>query len=456
TDYTMIKGGALHRANGGYLIIEAKDILTSPFAWDALKRSLKNKEIKTEIMGQEYRSIQAQTLEPEPIPLQIKVIVIGDPLLYYLLYNRDEDFQELFKVKADFSVETDWGEETEQQYARFIADLCRNEKLRHFTPCGVGRVIEYCGRMAASQKKLDTKFGDIVDMIREAAYWADKNGNEYVEGVDVQKAIDEKVYRSNRIEEKIRELIEEKTLLIDTTGQQVGQVNGISVIPLGDYAFGKPSRITARTHVGSQGIVNVEREIEMSGRVHNKGVMILSGYLGGQFALDIPLALSASITFEQLYEEVEGDSASSSELYALLSSLSGFPIRQDLAVTGSVNQRGQVQAIGGVNEKIEGFFDVCRLEGLTGHQGVIIPASNVNNLMVRADVVEAVKNGKFSIYAVKSIGEGIELLTGKPAGEKQQDGSYPEGSVNYAVQKKLKELAEKAKKFSQSPDDDKE
>ena len=452
TDYKMIKSGALHKANGGYLIIEAKDVLTSPFAWEALKRSLKNKEIKTEIMGQEYRSIQAQTLEPEPIPLDIKVIVIGDPMLYYLLYNLDEDFQELFKVKADFSVETDWSKETEEQYARFIGDLCREEDLPHFTPCGVGRIIEECARMAAHQEKLDTKFGDIVDLIREAAFWSNQNGNDQVTGEDVQKAVDEKIYRSNRIEEKIRELIEEGTLLIDTDGEVVSQVNGISVLPLADYSFGKPSRITARTHVGSSGIINIERETEMAGRIHNKGVMILNGYLGGMFADDIPLALSGSITFEQLYDEVDGDSASSAELYVLLSSLSDFPLRQDLAVTGSVNQRGQVQAIGGVNEKIEGFYDVCRLEELTGEQGVIIPESNVKNLMLRQDVVEAVKDGKFHIYAVEHVNEGIELLTGVEAGEKQEDGTFPEGTVNRAVKDKLAELAEKAKKFSVGED----
>ncbi|MGM0380793.1 MAG: Lon protease family protein [bacterium] len=453
TDYSMIKPGALHRANGGYLIIEARDVLTSPFAWDALKRALKNNEIKTEIMGQEYRSIQAQTLEPEVIPLDIKVIVIGDPLLYYLLYNLDEDFQELFKVKADFSVQTDWDDETEQQYARFIGDLCENEDLNHFTREGVAAVVEQCARMTADQKKLDTKFGDIVDLIRESSYWAAKDGKEVVDSTAVQEAIDKKIYRSNRIEERVRELIDEGTLLIDVEGEEVGQVNGISVTPLGDYSFGRPSRITARTHVGDKGIVNIERELEMGGQVHNKGVMILSGYLGGKFAGDIPLSLSASLTFEQLYEGVDGDSASSTELYALLSSLSGYPINQQLAVTGSVNQKGEVQAIGGVNEKIEGYFRVCKMEGLTGEQGVIIPDSNVQNLMLREEVIAAVREGQFHIYAIEHVDEGIELLTGVEAGEKQEDGTFPEQTVNYEVAKKLRRLAEKSREFAENKEE---
>ncbi len=453
TDYSMIKPGALHRANGGYLLVEARDVLTSPFAWDALKRALKNKEIKTEIMGQEYRSIQAQTLEPEIIPLDIKVIVIGDPLLYYLLYNLDEDFQELFKVKADFSIQTDWDEETEKQYARFVGDLCESEDLIHFTPEGVGAVVEQCARMASDQKKLDTKFGDIVDLIREASYWAEKNDQELVDESAVEEAIDRKIYRSNRIEERIRELIAEETLLIDVRGKEVGQVNGISVTPLGDYSFGRPSRITARTHVGDSGIVNIERELEMGGQVHNKGVMILNGYLGGRFADEVPLSLSASLTFEQMYEEVDGDSASSTELYALLSSLSGLPIDQQLAVTGSVNQKGEIQAIGGVNEKIEGYFKVCKMEGLTGDQGVIIPKSNVQNLMLREEVIEAVREGRFHIHAIEHVDEGIQLLTGVEAGQKQEDGSFPEGTVNRAVAENLRRLAEKSQEFAREEKD---
>lgn len=447
TNFQMLKGGALHRANGGYLMVEALDVLTKPMAWEGLKRALKNQEVCIESMREAYGAISTRTLEPEPIPLDIKVIIVGDPLLYYLLYSRDQDFQELFKVKADFAVRMDWDGGTVRQYARFIGTLCQEEDLNHFAPSGVARVVEHSARLVAHQKKVATKFGDIADLIRQSSYWAGQNGHDLVTDEDVSKAIEEQIYRSNRPEEVIQELIEEETLLIDTDGEVTGQVNGISVMPLGDYAFGKPSRITARTHVGRAGVVNIDRETELGGRLHNKGVMILSGYLGGKFADDVPLALSASITFEQLYEEVEGDSASSAELYALLSSLSGFPIRQGLAVTGSVNQRGQIQAIGGVNEKIEGFFDVCRLKGLTGEQGVIIPQSNVKNLMLKDRVSEAVQEGQFHIYPVSTVGEGIALLTGKEAGERQADGTYPEGTVNWAVQQRLNELAEKVKAF---------
>ncbi len=447
TDFTQIKPGALHRANGGYLIVEARDLLRKPFAWEALKRALKNEEIKTEVMGQEYRTVQVKSLEPQPIPLDLKVIIIGDPLIYYLLYNLDEDFQELFKVKADFSVETDWTEELEGKYASFIAGLCKDEGLLHFSPEGTAQLIEHCSRMAGDCKKLDTKFGDIVDLIRESSYWAEREEKEFVGAQSVKKAIDKRIFRSNRIEEKIQELIEEGTILIDTEGEEPGQVNGISVVPLGDYRFGKPSRITARTYAGSEGVVNIDREIELGGKIHNKGVMILTGYLGDRFATETPLTLSASLTFEQLYEEVEGDSAASAELYALLSSLSGLPLRQDLAVTGSVNQRGQIQAIGGVNDKIEGFFKVCKRRGFSGRQGVIIPASNVKNLMLKEEVVEAVKNGDFNVYAVADVKEGIELLTGCYAGEKDAQGEYPSDSVFGRVQQRLVELAEKVREF---------
>jgi lon-related putative ATP-dependent protease len=449
TNFRMIKAGALHRANGGYLMVEIRDLLVKPQAWDALKRALKNKEIKIESMYESYGILSTRSLEPEPVPLDVKVVLIGDPQIYYLLYQLDEDFRELFKVKADFADQMDWEQETAQAYARFIAGICREEHLRHFAPSGVARVIEQSARMVDHQRKLAARFGDIVDLLRQASYWAGKNGHELVQASDVKRAIDEKTYRSNRLEERIQEMIDEGTILIDTQGEVVGQVNGLSVLPMGDYSFGKPSRITARTYVGSAGVVNIERETEMAGRIHNKASLILAGYLGGKYAQDQPMALSASITFEQLYEGVEGDSAASAELYTLLSSLSGYPLRQDLAVTGSVNQRGQVQAIGGVNEKIEGFFDVCRLEGLTGTQGVLIPHSNVKHLMLREDVVQAVEEGRFHVYAVSNVEEGITLLTGKPAGERRPDGSYPEGTVNRAVQRRLRELAEKVKDFTQ-------
>jgi predicted ATP-dependent protease len=378
------------------------------------------------------------------------VIIVGDPLLYYLLYSLDQDFQELFKVRADFDFRTPWTEESGRLYAHFIGNICREEDLKHFSPDGVGRVIEYSARLAAHQKKLITVFGDVVDVIRQASFWAEQDKKQLVSEAEVRKAIDEKIFRSNRIETIIQEMIEEETILIDTSDMVVGQVNGISVLPLGDYSFGKPSRITARTFVGSKGILNIDREAELGGPIHNKGSLILAGYLGGRYAEEIPLAFSASITFEQLYEGVEGDSASSSELYALLSSLSGFPIRQDLAVTGSVNQRGEVQAIGGANEKIEGFFAICKIKGLTGTQGVIIPSSNVKHLMLRDEVVEAVRDGKFHVYAVSTIDQGIALLTGREAGEKKEDGLYPEGTVNHAVQMKIWELAGKVRLFNSS------
>lgn len=455
TNFQMIKSGALHRANGGYLIVNAIDILTKPMAWEGLKRALKNREVRIESMYESLGAISTRSLDPEPIPLDIKLIVIGDPMTYYMLYNMDQDFRELFKVKVDFSVQMDWTDEAVQQYARFIGTVCKKEDLIDFAPSGVAKVIEESARMVGNQKKLDTRFGDVVDLIRQSSYWAGKNGNRRVKGEDVKRAVEEKIYRSNQLEERLQEMIDEGTILIDTEGETVGQLNGISVLPLGDYAFGKPSRITARVHVGRAGVVNIDRETELGGRIHNKGVLILTGYLGGKYALNQPLAFSASITFEQLYEGVEGDSASSAELYALLSSLSDYPIQQDLAVTGSVNQRGQVQAIGGVNEKIEGFFEVCKLKGLTGKQGVLIPQSNVIHLMLRDEVVDAVKDGNFHIYPVSTIDEGIAILTGVEAGERGEDGNYPEGTVNHAVQTRLKELAEKVKSFSFSSNGDK-
>jgi lon-related putative ATP-dependent protease len=452
TNFRMIKNGALHKANGGYLLLDAFELLTKPLAWETLKRALKNEEVVIESLEKSLGFLTTRTLEPEPIPLDTKVIIVGDPLLYYLLYNLDQDFPELFKVKADFDFRTPWTEESGKLYAHFIGNICREEGLRHFSPEGVSRVIEYSARLAEHQKKLITVFGDVVDIIRQASFWAEQDALNLVSGAEVIKAIDEKIFRSNRIEKIIQEMIEEETILIDTRDMVVGQVNGISVLQLGDYSFGKPSRITARTFVGSKGILSIDRETELGGPIHNKGSLILAGYLGGRYAEDVPLAFSASITFEQLYEGVEGDSASSSELYALLSSLSGFPLRQDLAVTGSVNQRGEVQAIGGANEKIEGFFTVCKARGLTGTQGVVIPASNVKHLMLRDEIVEAVQEGTFHIYAVSTIDQGIALLTGKEVGEKMEDGMYPEGTVNRAVQQKIWELAAKVRLFSSSDD----
>ena len=452
TNFMMIKAGSLHRANGGYLMVDAKDILAKPLAWEGLKRALKDREIKIKSLYEAMGAISTRSLDPEPIPLDVKVIVTGNPTTYYLLYNLDEDFRELFKVKADFAVQMDWEDKWLKEYAQFISMVCQEENLKHFSPSGVAKIVEESARMVGHQEKLSTKFGEIVDLVRQASYWAATNGRELVNGEDVTQAIEEQIYRSNNLEERIQEMIDEEVILIDTSGEVTGQVNGISVLPLGDYNFGKPSRITARTYVGKAGVINIDREIELGGRIHNKGMLILTGFLGGKFARNLPLALSASITFEQLYEEVEGDSASSAELYALLSSLSGYPIRQGLAVTGSVNQRGQVQAIGGVNEKIEGFYKVCKSKGLTGDQGVIIPYSNVRHLMLRDEVVQSIKNGKFHIYPVSNIEEGIEILTGFPAGQRDTYGEYPEESVFYAVDQRLNELAHKVQGFSQPND----
>lgn len=447
TDFTMIKAGSVHRANGGYLIVNALDLLRNIFVWDALKRMIKNREIKIEDIWEQYRLISTVTLKPEPIPLNIKVVLLGSPYLYYLLYNLDEDYKKLFKVKADFDNRMMRTKENLLKYASFISARCREENLRHFDRTGVAKVIEYGVRLAEDQKRLSARFFNIADIVREANYWASQDGNTYITARHVEKAIEEKIYRSNKIEERIQELIDEGTIMVDVDGAVVGQVNGIAVIDLGDYGFGKPSRITAKTYTGKAGVVNIERETKMSGRIHDKAHMILTSYLGGKFSQELPLTLSASICFEQLYEEVEGDSATCTELYALLSSLSGLPIKQGIAVTGSMNQRGEVQPVGGINEKIEGFFEVCKLEGLIGEQGVIIPERNVKNLMLKEAVLEAVKDGKFHIYPIEDIDEGIEILTGVDAGKKREDGTYSEGTVNYLVDKRLRDIARTLKEF---------
>jgi lon-related putative ATP-dependent protease len=448
TNFQMIKSGALHRANGGYLIVNARDILMKPLAWEGLKRALKDREVRIESMSESLGAISTRSLDPEPIPLDIKVIVTGDPMVYYMLYSLDQDLRELFKVRADFATQMDWTNEALQDYARFIGTVCKQGNLLPFAPSGVAKVIEQSSRMVSHQKKLATTFRDVVDLIHQSSYWAGKNGNQAVRADDVRKAVTEQIYRASQLEEHLREMIQDETILIDTDGEAVGQVNGISVLLMGDYSFGKPSRITARSSAGRAGVINIEREIALGGRIHNKGILIISGYVGGRYAQEIPLTFSTSITFEQSYEEVEGDSAASAELYALLSSLAGYPIRQDLAVTGSVNQHGQVQAIGGVNEKIEGFFEVCKLKGLTGKQGVLIPQSNVKNLMLREDLVEAIRDGKFHVYPIATIDEGIELLTGIDAGERNEQGEYPANTVNHAVQARLRDWAEKVQSFA--------
>jgi ATP-dependent Lon protease len=446
TDFNHIKAGSFLRANGGYLIFNALDALLEPWVWPALKRTLKNQVIEIQTYDPFY-FFSTSALKPEPIECSTKVIMIGDAQIYYILYNLDDDFKKIFKIKADFDSVMNRDTEKIQQYGSFIRKICDEDKLKPFDKTGIAAVVEYGVRITGRQKKLSTRFYLIADLLREANYWAEKDGSDMVKEKHVDKAIEKKIYRLNLIEEKIQEMIDDGMIMIDSDGAVVGQVNGLSVYNLGDYMFGKPSRITAKTSMGKAGIINIEREVEMSGPIHNKGVYILSGYLRDKYAQDKPITMSASICFEQSYSGVEGDSASSTELYALLSSLSGLPLRQDLAVTGSVNQKGEIQPIGGVNEKIEGFFDVCKAKGLTGKQGVMIPHLNIDDLMLRKEVVQAVKEGRFHTYPVKTIDQGIEILTGVEAGERTEDGHFKEGSVNDLVDKKLRELGVKIKEF---------
>jgi lon-related putative ATP-dependent protease len=448
SDFKQIRPGALHRANGGYLLLEAKDVLTNPFAWDALKRALKNRQIRTEDVLEQYRVFAGPTIEPEPIPLDVKVVLMGAPQLYYLLASLDEDFPKLFKVKADFDTQMSRTDGEIDNYGRFLCTRCKDEGLRPFDRTAVARIVEYGSRLVEDQRKLSSRFSDIADLAREADYWAQVAGADTVAAEHVTKAIEHRVYRSNRIEERVREMIEDGTIMVDVEGSVVGQVNGLSVLSLGDYAFGKPSRITASVAMGRGGVIDIEREVKLAGPIHSKGVMILSGYLSSNFAKDVPLSISARLCFEQSYEGVEGDSASCAELYALLSAISGLPIRQEIAVTGSVNQRGRVQAIGGAIYKIEGYYDVCCAIVRTGTQGVMIPKSNVDNLMLREDVVEAVRDGEFHVYSVETIEQGFELLTGVPAGKRGKDGKYPEGTAFARVDSILREMAECHRDFA--------
>ncbi len=452
TDFSQIKPGGLHRANGGFLVLQALDVLRSPFAWDALKRSLICREIQIENLGEQYSALPTARLRPEPVPLNLKVVLIGSPVIYQALLTMDDEFPELFKVKADFAPDMDWTDEHVRNYAAFISRHVRDSHLRHFDRGAVARVVEHGARLREDQRKLSTRLLEIANIVTESSYWAERSGHDPVMASDVVTAIRKRVYRSNLIEERIHEMIDNGTIMIDTSGSHVGQVNGLAVLNLGDYEFGQPSRITARVSLGRGNIVSVEREIELSGAIHSKGVMILSGYLRGSYGERMPLAVSATITFEQSYGEIDGDSASSTELYALLSALSGLPLPQGVAVTGSVNQYGQVQAVGGVTHKIEGFFAVCKAHGLTGDQGVMIPATNVATLMLDDEVVQAVQDGKFSIWQVSTIDEGIELLSGVPAGERSEDGTYPEGTVHRLVEDRLRHYADTAQSFAATPD----
>ncbi|HAE60740.1 MAG TPA: ATP-dependent protease [Eubacteriaceae bacterium] len=444
TDFTMVKPGALQRANGGYLILQAKDLLMDPFVWDALKKALKYREAIVENMGEQYRLIPTTTLRPQPIPLDVKILLIGTPI-FYAIFSSDEDFEKLFKIKVDFDIEMPRNSDNVCQYVSFVSTLCREGNLKHFDRPALSRIIEYGSRLAADQNKLSTRFNDIKDIVYEASAFASMEDSEFVDSRHVKKAIDERKYRLNKLEEKIQEGIVKERIRIETTGREVGQINGLSVIGLSGYSFGIPMRITARTYMGRGGVIHIERETGMSGSIHTKGVYTLVGYLGGTFAKKKPFGLTAQITFEQNYQGVEGDSASSAELYAILSSLSGVPIKQNIAVTGSVDQRGKIQPIGGAVEKIEGFFDICSAKGLSGDQGVMIPAENIDDLMLKDEVLDAVREGKFSIYAVKTIEEGIYLLTDTEAGEENEDGAYPEGTVFARVAKRLLESYENRK-----------
>jgi len=446
TDFTQIRAGSLHRANGGYLVLFASNLLRFGISWEALKIALKTREIRIEDPAQMLGLASTEGLRPEPVPLDVKVVIIGSPYLYYLLHYNDEDFPKLFTIRSDFDTEMDWTDEAEEAIARFIrARRLEDPGILPFSPSGVAKVVEYAGELAGSQKKLSTRFASLSALIREASFWAREEGAQSVEARHVRLAIEKGKSRHALLAEKIRERIVRGKLIVDVSGAKVGQVNGLAVIDLGDYAFGKPSRITANVFAGKDGVVNIEREAKLSGKIHTKGVMILKGYLGERFAAQGPLSLSASITFEQSYSLVEGDSASAAELFALLSSLSGVPLKQGIAVTGAVDQKGHLQPIGGVNEKIEGHYLVCKEFGLNGEQGVIIPEGNVDDLMLPEEVVEAVRDGKFHIWAVKTVEEGIEILSGMPAGTPDEEGNYPEGTLFHLVQRRLSELREKLK-----------
>jgi lon-related putative ATP-dependent protease len=448
TDFTLIKPGALHRANGGYLLLDARRLLMEPFAWDALKNALRTRQIRIESLGQLYSLISTVSLEPEPIPLDLKVILFGERRLYYLLNAYDPDFSELFKVAADFEDELEADPEGKHSYACIIARVAKENSLRHFSREAVARTVEYGGRLAGDSRKLTTRLQEISDLVHEADFHAESAGRGTVDADDVDRAVEARVMRASRISEKIREATLKNAILIDTDTAKTGQINGLAVYPAGRELFGHPGRITARIRLGKGEVIDIEREAELGGPIHSKGVMILSGFLGARFGMAQPLSLSASLVFEQSYGGVEGDSASSAELYALLSALSDVPIRQWIAVTGSVNQYGELQAIGGVNEKIEGFFDLCNARGLTGRQGVLIPESNILNLMLRRDVVEAVREERFSIYAAAHVDEGIELLTGVAAGKQDENNQWPPESINGKIAARLAGMAEKIRQYS--------
>ena len=448
TNHTMLKPGSIQQANGGYLVLNMRNVITNPMVWETLKRVIRTKEVRLEDPAEAMGFMVPQVIKPAPLPLHLKVVVTGDASLYNLLATHDDEFWETFKVKADFDSEISHTTDHLNAYAAFICRTCHDHNLRHFEPSSVGRVVEYASRLVADQRKLSTRFGLLRDVIIEADYWARRENHGRVTAEDVDKAMEQKHFRSNLVSERLNDMIADGSILVDVAGESVGQINGLAVYSGGDVAFGKPSRITARTFLGRGGVINIEREAKLSGSTHDKGVLILAGYLGSRYAQERPLAVSVSLAFEQSYAGVDGDSASSTEMYATLSSLADAPIKQGFAVTGSMNQKGEIQPIGGVNEKIEGFFDVCKSMGLTGEQGVLIPKQNVTNLMLRQDVVDAISGGKFRVCAVGDIDEGIELLTSIAAGVKGEDGKYPEGTINDRVEKRLQAYAEAQRAFA--------
>ena len=454
TDFTMIKPGSLHRANGGYLVLNANNLFRTSLSWDALKIAMKRGEIRIEDPMQMLGYSTTEGLKPEPVPFKMKVIIIGSPMIYELLHMYDEDFSKFFAVKSEFDTEMDRSEANEVNLARFVCTRCTESGLLPFDADGVARIVEHASELSGDQQKLSCRFSTLSALIKESSYWAEEDGADAVTAGHVRTALQKRDDRSNRIEEKIQEMIERNHILVDTEGERVGQLNGLAVLQLGDYMFGKPSRITATVHAGKSGIVDIEREADLGGHSHTKGIMILKGFLGERFGSEKPFSISASLAFEQSYSMVDGDSASSTELYALLSSISGVPIRQGIAVTGSVNQKGEIQPIGGVNEKIEGFFKVCKAKGLTGEQGVMIPCQNVDNLMLPEEIVEAVREGKFHIYAVATVEEGIETLTGVVAGVRGEDGGFPEGSVFYRAEQRVERIREALKEEEEKEEEE--
>lgn len=457
TNFTLIRAGALHRAIGGYLVLDALRVLQHPFAWEALKRTIRSGEIKVESLGHALGLVSTVSLEPDPIAFgQTKIVLCGERILYYLLAAHDPDFLELFKVLVDFEETMDRRPEAQGVYARLVARLIHKEGLRPFDRSAVARVIDHAARVAGDSEKLSIEMRGIVDLLREADYWAGETEREVATADDVQKAVDAQLFRSGRVKQRLQEAVRREDILVSSAGESVGQVNGLSVFQLGEHMFGHPTRITARVRLGKGEVIDIEREVELGGPIHSKGVLILGGFLGSRYATRFPLSLSSTLVFEQSYAPIEGDSASLAELCALLSSLAELPVRQSLAVTGSVNQQGQVQSIGAVNEKVEGFFDICKDRGLTGEQGVLIPKTNVKNLMLRSDVIEAVKAGRFQVHAIETVDDAVELLTGKPAGARDSGGKFPDGSVNARVEARLFSFAERARSFLTRPAKDQE